>query len=224
MVHRRSDAPAPGGPVTEDERARAAGTADPGVAGDTHVAGPRPAPVRSAETGRPAPSRRPDRAPGRDGGLGTGPDTRPDFRPDIGRDAAAGESPREPRGDSPGNATGQAAPAGRAPERPGRPEGAAGPHALPDRLVDPAEADRLRTRFRELQSAFVDDPRAAVRDADGLVTEATEVLARALAGRREALADGLGTDADASGGGADTERLRLALRAYRDLLDRVAGL
>ncbi|MEV5830431.1 hypothetical protein AB0L25_33185 [Spirillospora sp. NPDC052242] len=214
MVHRRSDAPAPGGPVTEDERARAAGTADPGVAGDTHVAGPRPAPARPAGAARPAPSRRPDHSPGTtgDGAPGAGPDTRPDFKPGITPDAAPGAS----RGGTPE----PAAPAARALDKPR----AAGPGAVPERLLDPAEADRLRARFRELQAAFVDDPRQAVRDADGLVTEAAQALARALAGRREALADGLGTGGDADAGGPDTERLRLALRAYRDLFDRVAGL
>ncbi|MFV2174500.1 hypothetical protein ACFHW2_27875 [Actinomadura sp. LOL_016] len=231
MAHRRSDTAPGGGPVTADERARAAGTADPGVAGDTHVAGPgstaaRPPsetePPGSAASGT-APPRRPGTSPGTaEAGTkaGVGPDTRPDFRPDLGPDARTGTAPGTARGTTPA----PGAPAGRAAGGAVSPERATGPRTLPERLLDPAEADRLRARFRELQSSFVDDPRATVRDADGLVTEAAESLARALAGHREALADGLGTGADASAGAPDTERLRLALRAYRDLLDRVAGL
>ncbi|QFG26579.1 hypothetical protein [Actinomadura sp. WMMB 499] len=241
MAHRRPDTPPGGAPVTADERARAAGTGDPGVAGDTHVAGPRPsaprrpsgpeptrnetlknetpkgAPVKN-ELAKPAPpetappeaappgsgpARRRDASPGdarQAAKPGAGPDTRPDFKPDLTPEVRTG---------APGAVPGKA---------PG--ESPAGPRALPGRLLDAAEADRLRARFRELQAAFVDDPRTAVRDADGLVTEAAEALARALAGHRGALADGMGTEASADA--PDTERLRLTLRAYRDLLDRVA--
>ncbi|MEV4677793.1 hypothetical protein AB0K34_39595 [Actinomadura sp. NPDC049382] len=90
------------------------------------------------------------------------------------------------------------------------------PAAVPDGLFDPAETERFRERWREVQSAFVDDPGAAVRRADELAAEAAEALGRAIAAHRRALSDGLD-----GGGQADTERLRLALRGYRDLLDRV---
>ncbi|MFG1855256.1 hypothetical protein ACGFJT_25740 [Actinomadura geliboluensis] len=98
------------------------------------------------------------------------------------------------------------------------PLAAPGPAAVPDGLFDPAETERFRERWREVQSAFVDDPGAAVRRADELAAEAAEALGRAIAAHRRALSDGLD-----GGGQADTERLRLALRGYRDLLDRVCA-
>ncbi|MEU8801983.1 hypothetical protein [Spirillospora sp. NPDC048819] len=153
MEHRRPDGmePGAGGGLTAGERARAAGTADPGVAGDTHVAGPAPAPpVMDAPE----------------------PDTAPDPIP-----AAT---------------------------------------TTPARLLDPAESERFRERWREVQSAFVDDPGLSVRKADDLASEAVDALGRAIAEHRRALSDGL-KDREH----ADTERLRLALRGYRDLLDRI---
>lgn len=73
----------------------------------------------------------------------------------------------------------------------------------------------LRGRWRQVQLRFVDDPAGAVRDAEALVTEATDQLAAIIAARRDELA---------VPGGADTERLRLAVRHYRVFLDRVLEL
>lgn len=88
--------------------------------------------------------------------------------------------------------------------------------ATPDTLFDPAEAERFRERWREVQSAFVDDPGGSVRRADELASDAVEALGHAITARRRALAEEL-----RDGGHGDTERLRRALRGYRDLLDRV---
>ncbi|MFC7328505.1 hypothetical protein [Marinactinospora rubrisoli] len=78
-----------------------------------------------------------------------------------------------------------------------------------------AEVDRLRQRWRELQSDFVDDPPASVQDADRLVGDVLNILTAALADQRRALAE-RGDDA-----GRDTEELRLTLRAYRSFLERL---
>lgn len=85
-----------------------------------------------------------------------------------------------------------------------------------DHLVEPDAAERLRDRWREVKSAFVDDPSDAVRQAGDLAGEAVEELTAALGRLRQELdgAWGEGTD-------TDTERLRVALRGYGSLIDRV---
>lgn len=170
MKHSRPGAKAPGadaGPVAGD-RARAAGTADPGVPGDLHGAGPGPQPP-VAEAPEPVPDTAPDPIP----------------VPGAGRDEAATEFPAPPAGG-------------------------------PGTLLDPAESGRFRERWREVQSAFVDDPGESVRKADDLASEAVDALGRAIASHRRTLSEAL-----EKGERADTERLRQALRGYRDLLDRI---
>lgn len=90
------------------------------------------------------------------------------------------------------------------------------PSAAPEALFDPAETERFRERWRDVQSAFIDDPGESVRKADELAGEAVDALGRAIAAHRRTLSGALEGD-----GRADTERLRLALRGYRDLLDRI---
>ena len=69
-------------------------------------------------------------------------------------------------------------------------------------------ADRLRTRWRELQADFVDDPERAVRAADDVVDE----MMRTITERRQRLTGEWQ-------GHTDTEELRLALRGYRSFFD-----
>jgi hypothetical protein len=69
-------------------------------------------------------------------------------------------------------------------------------------------ADRLRTRWRELQADFVDDPERAVRAADDVVDEMMKTIAE----RRQRLTGEWQ-------GHTDTEELRLALRGYRSFFD-----
>jgi hypothetical protein len=85
-----------------------------------------------------------------------------------------------------------------------------------DVLFDEAEAERFRARWREVQTAFVDDPKQAVRDADVLVAELMRELASAFSERKRVLEDQWreGTD-------AETEDLRLALRGYRSFVDQL---
>ncbi|WP_052424222.1 hypothetical protein [Nonomuraea candida] len=93
-------------------------------------------------------------------------------------------------------------------------------HAAPDDIVlfdqDPTQ---VQARWRDLQSSFVDDPGQAVRRADGLVSEVVESLTTTLTSRTGALRDRW-KDAEAS----DTEQLRLALRDYRSVLERLLAL
>ena len=84
------------------------------------------------------------------------------------------------------------------------------------RSLDPSE---VQARWRDVQAAFVDDPGEAVKRADGLVGEVVESVTRTLTSR----ADELRGRWEGSGE-ADTERLRLALREYRSVLERLLDL
>ncbi|WP_435872904.1 hypothetical protein [Micromonospora chalcea] len=84
-------------------------------------------------------------------------------------------------------------------------------------LFAPAAAQGFRDRWRDVQLRFVDDPRAAVGEAESLVEEAIEALSTALREQRTRLG------AWQESGSTDTEQLRVAVRGYRDFLDRVLG-
>ncbi|MEV5897960.1 hypothetical protein [Nonomuraea fuscirosea] len=81
---------------------------------------------------------------------------------------------------------------------------------------DPAD---VQDRWHDLQAGFVDDPRDAVQRADSLLEEVTASLHQALESRIRELQD-LWKDT----GDHDTEQLRLALRSYRDVMQRLLPL
>ena len=83
-------------------------------------------------------------------------------------------------------------------------------------LLEQGQAEEFLRRWSEVQSRFVDDPQAAVRDGDSLVAE----LLQALAARFAAHKDGL-EQSWHGGGEADTEQLRLALQSYRSFFQRL---
>ncbi|GIG67191.1 hypothetical protein [Phytomonospora endophytica] len=85
-------------------------------------------------------------------------------------------------------------------------------------LLPKGSRDDLRERWQALQMRFVDDPRTAANDAGALVEESLGRLRTALDDRKREL-DGW----DSGNGTTDTERLRLAVRNYRELLDNVLG-
>ncbi|HEX4813298.1 MAG TPA: hypothetical protein VFV66_11160 [Nonomuraea sp.] len=93
-------------------------------------------------------------------------------------------------------------------------------HAVPGDVVlfdqDPAQ---VQDRWREVQASFVDDPGEAVQRADTLVGEVVESLTSSLTTRTNALRDRWKDT-----GTPDTEQLRLALRDYRNVLDRLLAL
>lgn len=83
-------------------------------------------------------------------------------------------------------------------------------------LFPSEELQGLRTRWKEIQTAFVDEPRSAVEQADGLVASAMKRLAEVFAEERSQLEkqwDG--------GEGVSTENLRVALQRYRAFFDRL---
>ncbi|MDG4828871.1 hypothetical protein O7627_06070 [Solwaraspora sp. WMMD1047] len=79
-------------------------------------------------------------------------------------------------------------------------------------------AQGFRDRWREVQLRFVDDPRAAAGEAQGLAEEAIEALAAALAAQKDELGGWQDGSAD------DTEQLRVVVRRYRDFLDKILDL
>ncbi len=82
-------------------------------------------------------------------------------------------------------------------------------------LFDAGDATAFRERWRDVQLRFVDSPKDATTEAAGLLDEAVDRLAAGLRDQKARLA---GTGAD------DTERLRLELRGYRDMLNRILDL
>ena len=72
----------------------------------------------------------------------------------------------------------------------------------------------IRTRLTDIQAGFVDEPRQAVEEAGRFVDDLVQQVADALRQQRGQLAGPEGS----------TEDLRLALRAYRQFVDRLLGL
>jgi hypothetical protein len=87
-----------------------------------------------------------------------------------------------------------------------------GPAATAERdveLMAPESRVEYRARWSDIQTGFVDDPTRAVRDADHLVADVMEHLAKTLAEERGHLEERW------SQGNEDTEHLRVALQRYR---------
>lgn len=78
------------------------------------------------------------------------------------------------------------------------------------------EIDELQSRWNSIQIKFVDDPRASVKQADELVTEAVERIEQAFANQRTLL-DEQWTNLEET----STEDLRIALQSYRSFLNRL---
>lgn len=74
----------------------------------------------------------------------------------------------------------------------------------------------FQTRWEAIQTAFVDEPRRAVEQADGLVTEVIQRLADTFASERAGLERQWSI-----GGDVSTEELRLALQRYRSFFKRL---
>jgi hypothetical protein len=117
-------------------------------------------------------------------------------------------------------------PAADAPAPQGLPEPAAatdtpaaegGPAAgAPASLLGSLDAADIRNRFLDIQAGFVDEPRQAVEEAGRFVDDLVRQVAEALQAQRGQVG---GAAAEGS-----TEDLRLALRGYRQFVDRILGL
>lgn len=81
------------------------------------------------------------------------------------------------------------------------------------------ETGELRERWQAIQAGFVDEPRKAVEEADGLVASAMKRLAEIFANERDRLESQWDRGDDVS-----TEDLRIALRRYRSFFDRLLSM
>lgn len=83
-------------------------------------------------------------------------------------------------------------------------------------LMDDDDSNEFPQRWSDVQSRFVDDPRAAVHEADTLVAEVMQSLARGFAEHKAALEEQWSHDDQ-----PDTEQLRQALQRYRSFFSRL---
>ncbi|MFD9044265.1 hypothetical protein ACFU6M_24855 [Streptomyces bottropensis] len=124
----------------------------------------------------------------------------------IGRKLGADDEPGRDRGE---NRTGGAAPGGS--------------HSGGADLLPHDETDKLTARLQHAVGGFVDEPRSAVEEADQVLEEVTARFTDAMTQRRRTLRTSWETTA-ADRGSTDTEQLRLALRDYRELTERLLRL
>lgn len=83
-------------------------------------------------------------------------------------------------------------------------------------LFEREESEHFRTRWSEIQGSFVDEPRAAVLQADALVTEVIEHLTTMFNSEHRSLEGQWNQGSDVS-----TEDLRKALQRYRSFFNRL---
>jgi hypothetical protein len=88
-------------------------------------------------------------------------------------------------------------------------------------LLPREECDKLAQRLQQSVSSFVDGPRAAVEEADHVLEEIAARFTDAVTERRRTLRRSWESTDEGTSASTDTERLRLALRDYRELADRL---
>jgi hypothetical protein len=82
--------------------------------------------------------------------------------------------------------------------------------------LEAPDASGFQSRWQRIQQTFVDEPKAAVKEADGLVAEVMQAVARAFADEREQLERRWTQGEDVS-----TEDLRQILQRYRSFFQRL---
>jgi hypothetical protein len=95
-------------------------------------------------------------------------------------------------------------------------QAAASTPARPTPLFSTDETSTFRSRWDDIQTGFVDEPRTAVEQADGLVAEAMKRLAEIFSDERTELEQQWDRGDDIS-----TEDLRVALQRYRSFFARL---
>ena len=83
-------------------------------------------------------------------------------------------------------------------------------------LFADGELSGLRSRWTDVQSAFVDDPRDCVQKADGLVADVVDKLSAGFSEARSRLEEQWDRGEEVS-----TEDLRIALKRYREFFERL---
>jgi hypothetical protein len=86
----------------------------------------------------------------------------------------------------------------------------------PTPLLEDDELQSILVRWKDIQAEFVDEPRKAVQDADSLVADLMQRLARMFASERDQLESRW-----AGGDEVSTEDLRRGLRRYRSFFERL---
>ena len=86
----------------------------------------------------------------------------------------------------------------------------------PAQLLEDDELQSILARWKDIQAEFVDEPRRAVQDADVLVADLMQRLARMFASERDQLESRW-----AGGDEVSTEDLRRGLRRYRSFFERL---
>ena len=86
-------------------------------------------------------------------------------------------------------------------------------------LFADAELNGYRTRWGGIQTGFVDEPRKAVEQADGLVGELMQRLTDGFTSERHRLEEKWGRNEQAS-----TEDLRQAMQRYRSFFERLLAM
>ncbi len=99
---------------------------------------------------------------------------------------------------------------------PTQPQPTAGADHQPTPLFSESEVGDFRSRWGNIQTAFVDEPRRAVEDADNLVASLMKKLAEGFANERSRLEKQWDR-----GDNVSTEDLRVALQRYRSFFDRL---
>jgi hypothetical protein len=97
---------------------------------------------------------------------------------------------------------------------PGEPTGRDADESVP--LFPAEEGEQFRSRWTEIQAGFVDDPREMVEQADHLVADLMQQLARQFSEERGRLESQWDSDDDVS-----TEELRVTLTRYRSFFNRL---
>ena len=86
-------------------------------------------------------------------------------------------------------------------------------------LFEGDEAKKFRSRWLAIQSKFVDDPSASVKQADDLVSDVIKSVTMNFSNRRIALEQQWNGEENTS-----TEELRMAIKRYRSFFDRLLTL
>jgi hypothetical protein len=86
-------------------------------------------------------------------------------------------------------------------------------------LFDQHETQDFQSRWNDIQVAFVDEPRAAVERANGLVVEVTKRLTDSFGSGRQRLENEWNR-----GGEVSTEILRITLQHYRSFFNRLLAI
>ncbi|QYX80485.1 hypothetical protein [Streptomyces akebiae] len=102
--------------------------------------------------------------------------------------------------------------------------GEGGSRSAGSSLLSHDESDKLTLRMQHAVGGFVDGPRSAVEEADHVLEEVTARFTDAMTQRRRTLRNSWETTADDRATATDTEQLRLALRDYRELTERLLRL